>query len=190
MSVAVIDIAGKQFTVRVGTSFWVDRMTHAVGDVVALRRVVLFMGDEECRIGDPFDKDMVVYLRVQEHARAKKVLIFKKKRRHGYRRFKGFRADQTCVEIVALETKINKNLEEACPVGELSSPLEASLVPVVSESARDKKKPVRPKAEKAAPKEKKVEEKPKTQSVAKTSSAEQTKSAGAKKAKAATKKEK
>ena len=175
MSVAVIDIAGKQFTVRVGTSFWVDRMTHAVGDVVALRRVVLFM---------------VVYLRVQEHARAKKVLIFKKKRRHGYRRFKGFRADQTCVEIVALETKINKNLEEACPVGELSSPLEASLVPVVSESARDKKKPVRPKAEKAAPKEKKVEEKPKTQSVAKTSSAEQTKSAGAKKAKAATKKEK
>lgn len=150
MSVAVIDIAGKQFTARVGTSFWVDKMALDVGDVVASRRIVLLMGEKTCLIGEPFEKEAVAYLRVQEHARGKKVLIFKKKRRHGYRRLKGFRADQTCLECVALELTPQKGLDTVCVVGAQSGALDKNLVPVAKAPEKPKKK----ETSEAAPKKK------------------------------------
>ena len=140
MSVAVIDIAGKQFTARVGTSFWVDKMALDVGAVVASRRIVLLMGENTCLVGEPFETEAVAYLRVQEHARDKKVLVFKKKRRHGYRRLKGFRADQTCLECISLELSPQKGLDAVCAVGAQSGALEKGLIPVIKAPEKPKAK--------------------------------------------------
>lgn len=162
MPVAVIDIAGKQFTARVGTSFWIDKMALDVGAVVACRRIVLLMDEKGCLIGEPFEKEAVAYLRVQEHARGKKVLIFKKKRRHGYRRLKGFRADQTRVECVALEMKTEKGLDAVCAVGAQSGALDKALLPVIAPPAK-KQAAGAPKKVASAPKpaaQKKPAEKP------------------------------
>ncbi|MCY4413659.1 MAG: 50S ribosomal protein L21 [Alphaproteobacteria bacterium] len=156
MALAVIDIAGKQFSAKVGTNFWMDKMPNEVGEVLALRRTVLFVDEKECKIGEPFDESVVVFLRVHEHARDKKVLVFKKKRRHGYRRLKGFRADQTRVEIVAIDAAPAKKVYDACAVGELSGALDKALIPEMN-ITKSSAKEVTPKAASKAKAEPKAE---------------------------------
>lgn len=169
MSLAVLDISGKQFSVKEGTSFWVDKMDCEVGAVLALRRVVFFLNEGGARLGEPFDKDMVAFVRVYEHARDKKVLVFKKKRRHGYRRLKGFRADQTCLEVVALQ-EATDSLNKKCGVGDFSGALEADLIPVVQASKKKEKPSVAKKGSAATGKKAKAAADPapkKAKSVAK-----------------------
>jgi len=150
--IAVIDIAGQQFSAQVGTSVWLDKMDCSVGDVVAVRRVLVLMDGQDYRIGEPFDGKATVFLRVQEHARAKKVLVFKKKRRHGYRRLKGFRADQTRLECVGIAPDAIQAIDKVCAAGDIAVSVSQDLVPVSQTKKAEKSAKAAPaKSLKAAP---------------------------------------
>ncbi|MFO7984271.1 MAG: 50S ribosomal protein L21 [Desulfatiglandaceae bacterium] len=96
---AVIKTGGKQYRVAQGDELKVERLTGEVGDVVTFNQVMLASNGEATQIGQPFVENAEVVGRITRQDREKKILVFKYKRRKGYRRKKGHRQAFTQVKI-------------------------------------------------------------------------------------------
>ena len=100
---AVVALAGTQYKVAVDDQICVERIEQPVGSTLSLRRV-LMVGDVDATvIGSPVIEDAVVSATVEEQGFAKKVIAFKKRRRKGYKRWKGYRARLTLLRINAID---------------------------------------------------------------------------------------
>lgn len=96
---AIIRSGGKQYKVESDNIVLVEKLNHAVGDTVIFDSVLMIGDDQKTLVGSPvLDKACVAGVVVNQD-RADKVIIFKKKRRHTYRRKKGHRQHQTVVRI-------------------------------------------------------------------------------------------
>ena len=95
---AVIKTGGKQYRVAAGDVIKVEKLDSEVGQTVDFDQVLMIGGDE-AKIGTPIVDGAKVSAEVLEQGRADKVLIFKKKRRHKYRRTRGHRQHQTVLRI-------------------------------------------------------------------------------------------
>ncbi len=91
---AIIKTGGKQYKVQPGQSVRVEKIEQALGSEFDLTEVLL-VGGENPVIGQPTVKDAKVTVVVTKQAKDKKVLVFKKKRRQGYRKMRGHRQDFT-----------------------------------------------------------------------------------------------
>lgn len=96
---AVVDIAGSQFKVAANDKLHVPLLKLEKGASVTFDRVLMFGDDKNVKIGNPTVKGASVSATVLEHVKADKVIVFKKKRRKGYRVKKGHRQDYTKIEI-------------------------------------------------------------------------------------------
>jgi large subunit ribosomal protein L21 len=96
---AVIQSGGKQYRVAPGQTVRLEKMAGDVGEKVELGSVLLVENDGNIQVGSPLIANAKVEATVVEHDRAKKVLIFKKKRKKQYRRTQGHRQDYTSVRI-------------------------------------------------------------------------------------------
>ncbi|HKB07512.1 MAG TPA: 50S ribosomal protein L21 [Candidatus Polarisedimenticolia bacterium] len=99
MSYAVISAGGKQHKVAVGDRIRVEKIVAGVGDKVTFDQVLALQTDGGLQVGRPVLKGARVIGRVLEQDKAKKVLIFKKKRRKQYRRTRGHRQPFTAVIV-------------------------------------------------------------------------------------------
>ena len=99
---AIVEIAGKQFRVENEMTVKVPFLQKEVGDDVAFDRVLLVGDGEDVKIGRPVVEGATVNAKVVENGRDKKVVVFKKKRRKGYRVTRGHRQDFTRVQIEAI----------------------------------------------------------------------------------------
>ena len=100
---AVVETGGKQYKVTPGQLLSVERLDGEVGAKVVLDRV-LMVGSEsdsgqEAKVGRPVVEGAQVVGRIVAQAKAKKVLVFKKKKRQGYRNSQGHRQLVTRLEI-------------------------------------------------------------------------------------------
>lgn len=95
---AVIKTGGKQYRVEVGERLRLEKLEGNVGDTVTLSEVLLIVG-EEPQIGKPLVPNATVDATIVEQDLAKKIKVYKKKRRKGYERTRGHRQPFTCVEI-------------------------------------------------------------------------------------------
>src|SRR3989441_7548454 len=86
-----IKAGGKQHKVAVGDRIRVEKIKGEVGDKVTFDQVLALQADDGLQVGRPVLKGARVVVRVVAHDKAKKVLIFKKKRRKQYRRTRGHR---------------------------------------------------------------------------------------------------
>ena len=77
----------------------VEKIAGNVGDTVELKDVLAFFDGDNAMIGQPNLEGAVVTARIVEQGKAKKVLVFKKKRRKGYRVKRGHRQLYTALEI-------------------------------------------------------------------------------------------
>ena len=91
--IAVVETGGKQYMARVGEVIISEKITANVGDVIELGKVLLTDS------GDAEAEKAVVKAEVLEHKKTDKVIVFKKKRRHNYRRKKGHRQQVTVVRV-------------------------------------------------------------------------------------------
>jgi large subunit ribosomal protein L21 len=91
---AIIQTGGKQYRVRPGDIIRVEKLEHKLGSEFELSEVLL-IGGEKQTIGTPTVKNAKVTLVVTKQTKDRKVIIFKKKRRQGYRRFKTHRQPYT-----------------------------------------------------------------------------------------------
>lgn len=92
---AVLETGSKQYRVQVGDVICVEQLTAELGALVKFDHV-LAVGD---KIGSPVVAGAVVSAELLEHRKSDKVIIFKKKRRHNYRRKKGHRQNLSVVRI-------------------------------------------------------------------------------------------
>jgi len=102
---AIVNISGKQFNVSSGNKIKVPLQSTEVGKNIIFSSVLLTDNGKEVNIGKPFLADVSVSAKVLEHGRDRKILIYKKKRRKGYQRKNGFRAEYTMLEIGEISFK-------------------------------------------------------------------------------------
>jgi large subunit ribosomal protein L21 len=96
---AVIKTGGKQYKVAKNDVIRVERLPAAAGETVAFEEV-LMVGDENgCAMGAPLVEGASVAATVVDQIRDDKVIVFKKKRRHNYRRKRGHRQYLTVLRI-------------------------------------------------------------------------------------------
>lgn len=96
---AIIRTGGKQYQVSAGSLVRVEKIDGNVGDTVELQDVLAVFDGANTMIGQPTVDGAVVTARIVEQDKAKKVLVFKKKRRKGYRVKRGHRQMYTALEI-------------------------------------------------------------------------------------------
>ena len=96
---AVIRSGGKQYRVAPGQTVRLEKVTGDVGSKVELGEVLLVENEGKIQVGSPVVANAKIEATVLEHDRAKKILVFKKKRKKQYRRTQGHRQDYTAVRI-------------------------------------------------------------------------------------------
>ncbi len=96
---AIIRTGGKQYQVSPGDRLRVEKIEGNVGDTVELTDVLAVVDGEDARIGQPVVDGAKVVARIVEHGKAKKVLVYKKKRRKGYEVKNGHRQLFTSLQI-------------------------------------------------------------------------------------------
>ncbi len=96
---AIVEIAGKQYRVQKDQKLYVPRLAAEVGATIDVERILLFSGDGGVKVGAPTVAGVSATLKVLGHVRADKVIVFKKKRRKGYRVKNGHRQPYTQIGI-------------------------------------------------------------------------------------------
>lgn len=98
---AIIRTGGKQYKVQAGDVLKIEKLENTLGSELELTDVLMIGGDTPV-VGQPFVKNAKVTLVVTKQEKDRKVIIFKKKRRQGYRRFKTHRQHFTEVFVKAI----------------------------------------------------------------------------------------
>ena len=96
---AVVTIAGQQFKVEKGQEIFVHRLDAKEGDSVTFDQVHLIDNDGSVKLGKPTISGAKVNATVVRHEKGDKVIVFKKKRRKGYKKKNGHRQSFTKIEI-------------------------------------------------------------------------------------------
>ncbi len=99
---AVVDVDGQQLKVSPSEKIYVPKLEGAVGTKVSFDKVMLFADGKSVKIGNPYLKNLSVEAKVLSHAKDDKVIVFKKKKRKGYRVRRGHRQQYTQVEITSI----------------------------------------------------------------------------------------
>jgi large subunit ribosomal protein L21 len=97
---AIIKTGGKQYRVTEGDTLRVEKL-NVEGTNVTFDQVLL-VGGEEVKIGAPIVEGASVSAEILREARAKKIIVFKKKRRKGYHKKQGHRQTYTEVKITGI----------------------------------------------------------------------------------------
>ena len=96
---AIVEIGGKQFRVEQDVQIKVPRLDLEEGSQAEFDRVLLVRKDDGLVIGTPVVEGARVKATVIEHGRDRKVVVFKKKRRKGYKVKRGHRQPHTILKI-------------------------------------------------------------------------------------------
>lgn len=102
---AIVEAGGKQYRVEVGQRCRVERIWTAAqpGDSVVFERVLMVRDEHSLKVGKPLVTGASVKATLLRPLRDAKIIVFKKKRRKGYRRTRGHRQDLFEVRIDAIE---------------------------------------------------------------------------------------
>lgn len=99
---AVVDISGQQFKVTENAKYYVPRLTAEPETELQFDSVLVYTDDKGTKIGNPFLSDVKVHAKVIEHLKDEKVIVFKKKRRTGYKKKNGHRQQLTRIEVTKI----------------------------------------------------------------------------------------
>jgi large subunit ribosomal protein L21 len=102
---AIVEIAGQQFKVEQGKKIFVHRLEVEEEKEVEFDKVLLIEDEGIVTLGEPTIKGAVVGGKVLDHVRGDKVIVFKKKRKKGYRVKNGHRQNFTQIEIISINGK-------------------------------------------------------------------------------------
>jgi large subunit ribosomal protein L21 len=159
---AVIKTGGKQYRVSNGDVIAVEKLAGDPGSTVALAPVLMLDDDKSSTVGTPIIEGAAVSAEVLEQTRGDKIIVFKKKRRKGYRRTIGHRQDITVLRITDVTGKAKaapkraakdtwKSAADATPASDDAAPAEEAKAATEKPAAK-KAAPKNPAAKKAAPK--------------------------------------
>ena len=96
---AIVDIAGQQFKVEKDRKIFVNRLSAEEGNTVEFEKVLLTDNDGDIKVGTPIVEGAKVTAKVLSHLKGDKVIVFKKKRRKGYKKRNGHRQYLSQIQI-------------------------------------------------------------------------------------------
>jgi len=100
---AVVSTGGKQYKVQQGETLRIEKIPGEVGSKVTLDRVLMVADGDNIRVGQPVLEKAAIQASIVEQDKAKKILVFKYKRRKRYRRKNGHRQPFTAIRIDGIE---------------------------------------------------------------------------------------
>ncbi len=100
---AVIKTGGKQYRVEEGQILKVEKLKGDKGAEIQFDDVLMYSNDENIIIGDPIVNGSVVKAHIVQQEKAKKIIVFKYKRRKGYRKTQGHRQNYTAIKIDTIQ---------------------------------------------------------------------------------------
>ncbi len=134
---AIVEIAGHQFKVEKDQKVFVNRLATEEGKQVAFDNVLLVADGDKVTVGAPAIDGAQVGAKVLNHLKGDKVIVFKKKRRKGYRVKNGHRQSLTEIQIESIAASGAKK----------TAPAKASKPTATKTKAEPKSKAATPKAE-------------------------------------------
>src|SRR3954468_3648819 len=144
---AVVRTGGKQYRVAAGDKIVVEKLAGEAGDTISLGDILLAGDGGELRSTD----GLTVSAEIIAQAKADKVTVFKKRRRHNYRRKKGHRQQHTILRILGIgdqkAEKPAKKAKAAPAPAESEAPAAAAAPAAEAPAAEAPKKPRAKKAE-------------------------------------------
>lgn len=99
---AVVNIAGQQFKVSENSTYYVPKLSKEPNKNITFKEVLVLNDDKNTKVGNPLIKGAKVTAKIVEHLKDDKVIVFKKKRRKGYRKFNGHRQQLTKIEVTKI----------------------------------------------------------------------------------------
>ena len=105
---AVIKTGGKQYKVSKDDIISVEKLSEDTGKKIKLNEVLIISDKGKPIVGDPLIKGASVEAEIMDHSRAAKITVFKKKRRHNYRRKKGHKQNITNLKILSINASQGK----------------------------------------------------------------------------------
>ena len=96
---AIIETGGKQYRVQEGDVIRVEKLEKAEGESVKFEKVLLVSNEGEINVGKPYIEGASVDAVVDSHGKAKKIIVFKFKRKIDYRKKQGHRQPYTQIKI-------------------------------------------------------------------------------------------
>lgn len=96
---AIVEIAGFQFKVKNDDKIIAPKMNGEIGAKLEFDHVLLITDNGDSKVGQPYVSGAKIMASILDHGRDKKVIIFKKKRRKGYKVKRGHRQDYTVLKI-------------------------------------------------------------------------------------------
>ncbi|MGE5401071.1 MAG: 50S ribosomal protein L21 [Ignavibacteriales bacterium] len=99
---AVVDILGQQFKVTEKAKYYVPRLKAEANSDITFESVLLYSDENGTKVGTPLLNNLKVQAKVLEHLKDEKVIVFKKKRRKGYKVKNGHRQLLSRIEITKI----------------------------------------------------------------------------------------
>lgn len=100
---AIVNSGGKQYKAEKGEIVRIEKIPGEVGSQVSFDKILMFSDDDTVKIGRPILDGVAVKGHITEQGKAKKIIVFKYKRRKRYRRKQGHRQQYTAVKIDSIE---------------------------------------------------------------------------------------
>ena len=150
---AIVEIAGQQFKVAKDQKVFVHRLEEKEGSKVSFDKVLL-LDDGKVTIGAPVIENAVVTAKVLSHLKGDKVIVFKKKRRKGFKKKNGHRQYLSEIQIEGISTKAPAKKAAAkteAPKAE-KKPVAKKAAPAKKTATKEAKAPAKEAPKKAAPK--------------------------------------
>ena len=99
---AIVEIAGQQFKVQKDQKIYVHRLDAKAGDKIEFDRVLMSGDGDKITIGAPAISGALIKAEVIDHVKGDKIIVFRKKRRKGYKKRNGHRQSFTSIKITGI----------------------------------------------------------------------------------------
>ncbi|MCF8319737.1 MAG: 50S ribosomal protein L21 [Flavobacterium sp.] len=135
---AIVEIAGHQFKVSKDLKVYVNRLASEEGSKITFDKVLLLDDNGSITLGAPAIEGASVEAKVLQHLKGDKVIVFKKKRRKGYKKRNGHRQYLTQIVIEGISTSAPKKAAPKKAAAEVVATEEVA-VPKVKKAPKAKK---------------------------------------------------
>ena len=112
MTHAIFETGGKQYRVKEGDEIFIEKLEAEENEKIKFDKVLAILGEKDQKIGNPLIKGASVSAKVIKSGKAKKIIVYKMKRRKGYRRKQGHRQPYTKVLIEKIAVRASKTKED------------------------------------------------------------------------------
>ncbi len=110
---AIVEIAGQQFKIEKDQKLFVHRLQGEEGDTVSIDKILLVGDGDNITLGAPAIEGAFAEAKVLGHLKGDKVIVFKKKRRKGYRKKNGHRQYMSQIQITSLSLDGSKKKDSS-----------------------------------------------------------------------------